>query len=98
MKLLELDDTHRSYLIMRRGIGLDGDGNEALKGLSWSESVSYLKLASGTLRNELPDDLSALTEFLSMHQRHIDAVPESPWLLDVLFSFDKFHSVGEKVR
>jgi hypothetical protein len=78
---LPLELTHREYLITREGLAKDAEENETLVGLSWSESVLYLRLVGNTLADHYPDEPIDFSTFLSPHQRHTAALPKYPWLL-----------------
>lgn len=51
MKTLDIEATHRDYLKGRGGLCHDLDGDEALLGLSYKESIIYLQMLEGTAKN-----------------------------------------------
>lgn len=85
MKLLPLEFTHRNYLINRYALVLDGDGNETLAGLTCMESFAYLEMFEDATKGILPESMGRLGLFLSMHDRHTAALPDSLWLANAVF-------------
>jgi hypothetical protein len=88
MKLLPLDFTHRNYLINKRALLLDRNGNETLVALSRAESLEYLVFFEYATKEILPIPTGRMIEFLAMHERHTSSLPGSMWLANAMCGFD----------
>lgn len=78
MKLLKLDPVYRNYLVVKRALKLDANGNEILVGLSASESAEYLTMMDDI---SIQASLSANIDperFVILYERHIAALPVHP--------------------
>lgn len=78
MKLLELDTTYRRYLRTKGALTFDGDGNEALVGLTADESIEYLATMNTLDISEKIRAGADPERLLTLYDRHVAALPDVP--------------------
>lgn len=83
MKLLQLDPEYRGYLIVKRALELDANGNETLVGLTAPESAEYATMFSIVSTNTALGEDVAPERFIALYERHVEALPHDPWVFDL---------------